>query len=176
MQGLGKNVKKVLVLGATNLPWDLDTAMRRRFEKRIYIPLPDDKARFALFVNEMKKEKHSITKKQFFELSMQTEGFSGSDISQIIKNACFEPLRKLQNCKKVRRVLNPDNKEFFEICDDNESTGDIKDIKSVDGTKIIKPEIKYEDIQKALSVTKKTVSPKDLDKYVVWTEQFGIKS
>lgn len=41
MQGVGKDETGVLVLGATNLPWVLDTAIRRRFEKRVYIPLPD---------------------------------------------------------------------------------------------------------------------------------------
>ena len=45
MQGVGKSHDGILVLGATNVPWELDPAMRRRFEKRIYISLPDKKAR-----------------------------------------------------------------------------------------------------------------------------------
>lgn len=48
MQGVGNDCTDVLVLGATNLPWALDSAVRRRFEKRVYIPLPDIKGRLAM--------------------------------------------------------------------------------------------------------------------------------
>lgn len=41
MNGVSNDCEGVLVLGATNVPWELDSAIRRRFEKRIYIPLPD---------------------------------------------------------------------------------------------------------------------------------------
>lgn len=45
MQGVGRDDQGILVLGATNIPWALDSAIRRRFEKRIYIPLPDLESR-----------------------------------------------------------------------------------------------------------------------------------
>lgn len=45
MQGVGNDNDGILVLGASNVPWELDPAIRRRFEKRIYIPLPDIQAR-----------------------------------------------------------------------------------------------------------------------------------
>lgn len=50
-----------MVLGATNLPWELDPAIIRRFPKRIYIPLPDETSREYLIRNSLRKEKHQIT-------------------------------------------------------------------------------------------------------------------
>lgn len=55
MDGVGSESTGVLVLGATNLPWALDPAIRRRFERRIYIPLPDIRARIAQITNLLKK-------------------------------------------------------------------------------------------------------------------------
>lgn len=49
MDGVGSNQSGVLVLGATNVPWELDPAMRRRFEKRVYIALPEPAARTTMF-------------------------------------------------------------------------------------------------------------------------------
>ena len=49
MQGVGKDDEGILVLGATNIPWDLDPAVRRRFQKKIYISLPELEGRYRMF-------------------------------------------------------------------------------------------------------------------------------
>ena len=56
MQGVGSQTAGVTVLGATNLPWELDPAVLRRFQRRIYIPLPDEKARYYMLSQALRNE------------------------------------------------------------------------------------------------------------------------
>jgi vacuolar protein-sorting-associated protein 4 len=51
MDGVGSSDGQILVLGATNIPWELDAAIRRRFEKRVYIPLPEAEARTGMVIH-----------------------------------------------------------------------------------------------------------------------------
>jgi len=74
MQGVGNDDKGILVLGATNIPWGLDPAVRRRFEKRIYIPLPEQHAREYLLTKLANKTKHTLSEEDFAELAERTEG------------------------------------------------------------------------------------------------------
>ena len=63
----------ILVLGATNLPWALDPAVRRRLEKRVYISLPEKEARAHLLKNAMKNTKHSLNEEDFNLLAEKTD-------------------------------------------------------------------------------------------------------
>jgi hypothetical protein len=78
MQGVGKGNEGVLILGATNTPWELDPAIRRRFEKRIYLPLPEEAARKAMFRQNLGSTPHSLTDEEFGQLARLTPRFSGS--------------------------------------------------------------------------------------------------
>ncbi|CAJ1423600.1 unnamed protein product, partial [Effrenium voratum] len=89
MDGVGKDSSNVLVLGATNTPWDLDTAIRRRFEKRIYIPLPEVEARIRLLTLHLGDTPHSCTEEDLKAIGARTEGFSGADISILTRDALF---------------------------------------------------------------------------------------
>jgi len=101
MDGVGKGKgSNVLVLGATNVPWELDAAIRRRFEKRIYIPLPDKYARAYMVKLNIGDTPHTLTDKDFDKLGEKTEGASGSDISVLVREALYEPLRKCQQAKQ----------------------------------------------------------------------------
>ena len=62
------------MLGATNIPWDLDPAVRRRFERRIYIPLPDEMSREYLLRQLAKKTKHALSDDDLERLAQITEG------------------------------------------------------------------------------------------------------
>jgi vacuolar protein-sorting-associated protein 4 len=73
MQGVGNDDQGILVLGATNLPWALDPAIRRRFERRIYIPLPEEKARCTLFRSLCATTPNALDEADFAELGRMTE-------------------------------------------------------------------------------------------------------
>lgn len=80
IQGFEKNENTLLVIAATNRPYDIDSAFLRpgRFDKRIYVPLPDDDARLAIFNNQFK----GVPVDDCIDLDYMVEksnGFNGSD-------------------------------------------------------------------------------------------------
>jgi fidgetin-like protein 1 len=86
---------RVLVLAATNLPWAIDEAARRRFVRRQYIPLPEDWVREQQLRKLLASQKHSLSKEDITILVHLTEGYSGSDITALAKDAAMGPLRSL---------------------------------------------------------------------------------
>ncbi|OJD38062.1 aaa family atpase [Diplodia corticola] len=89
------DASRVLVLAATNLPWTIDEAARRRFVRRQYIPLPEDRVRKLQLQTLLSHQKHNITDEDLDRLVEWTEGFSGSDITALAKDAAMGPLRSL---------------------------------------------------------------------------------
>jgi katanin p60 ATPase-containing subunit A1 len=91
-QGENDAAKKVIVIAATNRPWDLDEAIRRRLEKRVYIPLPTPGARKSLF--EINLKGISLSPDINFDLLVEkTEGYSGADLTNVCREASMMPLR-----------------------------------------------------------------------------------
>lgn len=89
------DVSRVLILGATNMPWSIDEAARRRFVRRQYIPLPEGDARKAQIKKLLEYQKNTLSELDYDKLVGLTEGFSGSDITALAKDAAMGPLRSL---------------------------------------------------------------------------------
>ncbi|MCJ1391966.1 hypothetical protein MMC18_008479 [Xylographa bjoerkii] len=89
------DASRVLVLAATNLPWAIDEAARRRFVRRQYIPLPEGHVRATQLKTLLSHQKHNLTAQDIAVLVELTDGFSGSDITALAKDAAMGPLRSL---------------------------------------------------------------------------------
>ena len=101
MHGVGNNNEGILVLGDTNIPWALDPEVRRRFQQKIYISLPEFDARKVMFDLNLKGTPNTLTDEQKVDLAARTDGFSGSDISTLTQDAIFESVKKY----KMRNFL-----------------------------------------------------------------------
>jgi len=86
--------KNVMVLAATNRPWDIDEAIRRRLEKRIYIPLPTDNGRSELFKINLKGLPLAEDSIDWGRLVALTDGYSGADITNVCREASYMPMRR----------------------------------------------------------------------------------
>ena len=104
MDGVGRDNQGVLVLGATNIPWQLDTAIRRRFQRRVHISLPSAAARATMFKLAIGDIKTTLKQEDFRELANLTDTYSGSDITILVQHALMEPVRKLQNATHFKAV------------------------------------------------------------------------
>jgi len=134
---------RILVIGATNRPQELDEAARRRLVKRLYIPLPESVARTQLVVNTLKAEKHSLSAEEIEDISRRTDGYSGADMANLCKEAAFGPLREIS----------------------------MDDMESIAADQV-RP-ITSDDFDAALLQVRASVSTQDLALYDDWNQRYG---
>ncbi|EHB08561.1 Vacuolar protein sorting-associated protein 4B [Heterocephalus glaber] len=151
-----------------------------KFEKRIYIPLPEAHARAAMFKLHLGTTQNSLTEADFRELGKKTDGYSGADISIIVRDALMQPVRKVQSATHFKRVCGPSRADPNNIVDDLLtpcSPGDPGAIEmtwmDVPGDKLLEPVVSMSDMLRSLSNTKPTVNEHDLLKLKKFTEDFG---
>lgn len=134
---------RILVVGATNRPQEIDEAARRRLAKRLYIPLPEAAARQQIVTNLMSREKSQLGADELEKVVSSTEGFSGADMTQLCREAALGPIRSIQ----------------------------LSDIATITPEQV-RP-ILYCDFQEALRTVRPSVSAKDLELYEDWNKTFG---
>jgi vacuolar protein-sorting-associated protein 4 len=142
LQGLASSEdERVTLIGATNLPWELDFALRSRFEKKIHVPLPNREARAKIFEIHMEDVEVSPTI-EYEELADLTEGYSGRDISVVCREAAMEPIRDLQRSGRM---------------DDEQEILDIRPVSR-------------DDFLHAIENIRPATAPEDVKKYIDWAE------
>lgn len=124
----------------------------------------------------MKKEEHTLTDHDFDQIAKECDNFSGSDINSLVKNACYEPLRRFQKAKYFRQVgTNSNNKPVYMSCAPSDPGAQLIRKEDLTGDQVKKNKISVEDFYKALSNTKSTVGKEDLVRYDAWTKDFGME-
>uniref|UniRef100_UPI003AAE26AF spastin-like isoform X1 n=2 Tax=Centroberyx gerrardi TaxID=166262 RepID=UPI003AAE26AF len=134
---------RVLVMGATNRPQELDEAVLRRFAKRVYVALPNEETRLKLLRNLLGKHGNPLNQKDLSRLAKVTAGYSGSDLTSLAKDAALGPIREL-GPEQVRSMAASEMRN-----------------------------IKCKDFEDSLKRIKPSVSPQTLDLYTQWNKDFG---
>lgn len=181
MQGVGHDDEGVFVLGATNIPWSLDSAVRRRFERRIYIPLPDIQARCQMFKIHMGETPHTLTEKDWLKLGKMTEKYSGSDINIVVRNATMECVRAVQIATHFKRVVGPDLKDPTRTtnkrlvpCSPGDPAAFAATAQELPEPELLMPlPVTMQDFVKALRTARPSVSDDDVTRHIKFTEDFG---
>jgi SpoVK/Ycf46/Vps4 family AAA+-type ATPase len=123
MDGINNKSKntKLYVIGATNKPWSLEAGFLRRFQKRIYVTLPDNDSRNYLFRQYTMPLKKDKTLK-IDELSKLVQGYSASDIKDIcqaaqlrVVNELFESGKAMEAHSNPRSISMNDFKEIIKM-------------------------------------------------------------
>ncbi|EPQ20130.1 Spastin [Myotis brandtii] len=135
--------ERVLVMGATNRPQELDEAVLRRFTKRVYVSLPNEETRRLLLKNLLCKQGSPLTQKELAQLARMTDGYSGSDLTALAKDAALGPIREL----KPEQVKNMSANEMRNI--------------------------RLSDFTESLKKIKRSVGPQTLEAYIRWNKDFG---
>eukprot|EP00817_Percolomonadidae_sp_ATCC50343_P007858 CAMPEP_0117431046 /NCGR_PEP_ID=MMETSP0758-20121206/10598_1 /TAXON_ID=63605 /ORGANISM="Percolomonas cosmopolitus, Strain AE-1 (ATCC 50343)" /LENGTH=368 /DNA_ID=CAMNT_0005219699 /DNA_START=299 /DNA_END=1408 /DNA_ORIENTATION=- len=180
MDGVGNQNEGILVLAATNMPWGLDDAVRRRFERRIYIPLPGARARATLVKLNVGPTLHTLTEESVSNIANRTQGFSGADIKILVRDALMQPIQKLKQAKYFKNTRGRDTKnpsiirdDMLVPCSPNEPGAQPMTLYNVPPERLAEPPVSKDDFEKALQTTNLSVSNEYLKRYVQFTKDYG---
>ncbi|KAH6984525.1 vacuolar protein sorting-associated protein VPS4 [Ilyonectria destructans] len=172
MDGVGNDSKGILVLGATNIPWQLDAAIRRRFQRRVHIGLPDPNGRARMFKLAIGDTDTTLVATDYNTLSQKSDGFSGSDIANVVQSALMRPVRKILQATHFKAVMK-DGKRMLTPCSPGDSARIEMTYDSVESDELLPPDVALKDFEMALDDSHPTVSKDDIAKQIDWTNEFG---
>ena len=147
LDGAGTNAEdRILIIGATNRPQEIDDAFVRRLSKRLYIPLPNKISRKQLIMRVLEKErknnnKYDITDADIDDIIDKTKGYSGSDLINVCKEAAMMPIRSIEDITNCQ----------------------LEHLRGVNKN----------DFDEALFNVKPSINEKSIEQYIEWNKNFG---
>ena len=147
LDGAGTNIEdRILIIGATNRPQEIDDAFVRRLSKRLYIPLPNKVSRKQLIMRVLEKErknnnKYDINENDIDDIINRTKGYSGSDLINVCKEAAMMPIRSIEDITNCQ----------------------LENLRGVNKN----------DFDEALANVKPSINEKSIEQYVEWNKNFG---
>jgi len=144
-----------------------------RFEKRIYIPLPGPEARRRMFEIHVGNTPCELTPKDYKTLADGTEGYSGSDISIVVRDALMQPVRKVISATHFKRVK-VDGADKWTPCSPGDPDAVEKTWSDIESDELLEPPLRVADFLKSLDSTRPTVTQADIQKHDEWTKESGM--
>ncbi|EOD25209.1 hypothetical protein EMIHUDRAFT_41711, partial [Emiliania huxleyi CCMP1516] len=143
----GGGAPRVLTLATSNRPWDLDDAMRRRLERRIYVPPPDARSREAMLrIHTAGLRLHADVR--LATLAAHLDGYSGADVQLVCRDAALMTMRAAIAGKS------PD------------------DIVALQARGALDGELTHDDFIRAAATTLPSIAPEHLQRYEAWNAEF----
>lgn len=155
MDGVCGQVSTVIVLAATNRPWELDEALRRRLEKRVYIPLPTVAGRSALFALNLRTVEMAADV-DLNDLAGRTENYSGADVANVCRDAAMMSIRRVMAEARTRGLTGAEMKDEI-----------------VKRQKDMCVAVNQDDVLDAIKKVRGSVGLADLKRYRDWEAEFG---
>ena len=167
----------VLVLGATNIPWALDSAIKRRFEKRVCIPLPELDARRRMFELNIGATPCNLTHKDLRTLAAETEGYSGADVAVVVREALMQPVRRVMNATHFKLVLETADdgsmQEKYTPCSPGDPDAREMTWMDIASNELKEPVLVMNDFLRALHAVRPSVSAADIQKHLNFMQESG---
>uniref|UniRef100_A0A095AWM7 Fidgetin-like protein 1 n=1 Tax=Schistosoma haematobium TaxID=6185 RepID=A0A095AWM7_SCHHA len=124
-------------------PQELDEAARRRFVKRLYIPLPTRSARKEIVQRLLRQNHHTLKEDDFWDIAHRADGYSGADMANLCREAAMGPIRSL-TIEAIQHIA----------CDE------------------VRP-VELTDFHAAFRQVRASNSSSDLEQYLKWNSQYG---
>lgn len=161
----------IMVLGATNTPFALDPAMRRRFHRRIYIPLPDVRAREAIITAHIGSDIDTgITTRDIRRFAAQTDGYSAADLAIMVRDALMTPVRHAMRSTHFKQ----DQNGSIVPCDARDPNAQAMRMWDMQHPELLKVgPVMCKDFESSLSRIKPSVSTCDIEEHIRFASQYG---